>query len=207
MQWVNNSSVLKLSLLGLLVWDWKWAFQFVYRNLAHVSKWQKSRKKNSVNLPYPKRPSFYFWGQGFPKLYGLAWLCLKKGAWFGFNISPPPVIVPRLLEWWLIDQQSMPPGRIRKRVGGDRCKLAKDQIGLVTTCIIFISLNHYQFSTDVFTLSENQACRVWKLLCMKLPQLVFLISGPKQNARSLLTPVSNRDFYALLSGSLFMLPK
>ena len=31
---------------------------------------------------------------------------------------------------------------------------------------------------------------------------VFLINGLKQNARSLLTPVSHTDFYALLHGSL-----
>ena len=31
---------------------------------------------------------------------------------------------------------------------------------------------------------------------------VFLINGVKQNARSLLTPVSDTDFYALLHGSL-----
>ena len=34
------------------------------------------------------------------------------------------------------------------------------------------------------------------------PLFVFLIDGPKQNATSLLTPVSNIVFYALSSGTL-----
>ena len=34
------------------------------------------------------------------------------------------------------------------------------------------------------------------------PLFVFSIDGPKQNAGSLLTPVSNIDFYALSSGTL-----
>ena len=36
-----------------------------------------------------------------------------------------------------------------------------------------------------------------------LPLFIFSIDGPKQNAGSLLTPVSNIVFYALSSGALY----
>ena len=37
---------------------------------------------------------------------------------------------------------------------------------------------------------------------INLPLFVFLINGPKQNARSLPTPISDRDFDSLFCGSL-----
>ena len=41
------------------------------------------------------------------------------------------------------------------------------------------------------------------LIEFDIPLFVFSINGPKQNARWLLKPVSDTDFYALLHGSQY----
>ena len=41
-----------------------------------------------------------------------------------------------------------------------------------------------------------------QLICTTIPLFVFSIGGPKQNARSLLTSVSDTDSYDLSHGSL-----